>query len=114
MKILSFAGFLLFVGSAKAATLSVPKIQVNQVITANYRCPGGEHFSVTYFNADNGQSFALVPYRDKSMLLVSTMSADGVKYQADAVTWWIKGREGTLFDARSDANNPILDGCTSK
>jgi membrane-bound inhibitor of C-type lysozyme len=114
MKILPFAGVLLFAGSANAAALNVPQIQLNQVITANYRCPGGEHFSVTYLNADNGQSFAVVPYRDKSMFLVSTLSADGVKYQADAITWWIKGREGTLFDARSDANNPILDGCTSK
>jgi membrane-bound inhibitor of C-type lysozyme len=114
MKILPFAGFLLFAGSASATSLSVPQIQVNRIITANYRCPDGKQFSVTYLNADNGQSFAIVPYRGKPMFLVSTMSADGVKYQADSVTWWNKGRGGMLFDARIDEEKPILDGCASK
>jgi membrane-bound inhibitor of C-type lysozyme len=92
----------------------VPTIPVSRVITANYHCPGGKQFSITYLNADDGQSLAVVPYRDKSMFSVSTTSADGVKYQADSITRWIRGCDDTLFDVRSDANNPILYGYTSK
>jgi membrane-bound inhibitor of C-type lysozyme len=114
MKMFPLAGLLLFAGSASAASLNVPQIQVNRTITADYRCPGGQRFRVTYLNAGNGQSFAVMPYRGKPMLLASTMSADGVKYQADSVTWWIKGRGGTLFDARIDADKPVWDGCSAK
>jgi membrane-bound inhibitor of C-type lysozyme len=114
MKTLPFVGLLLLANSASAMSLSVPQIQVNRTISADYHCPGGKHFTVIYLNATNGQSFAVLPYQGGPVLLVSTLSADGVKYQGDALTWWIKGRGGTLFDARSDANQPILADCTTK
>ena len=114
MKMLPLAGLLLCAGCARAASLNVPQIQVNRTIAADYRCPGGQRLRVTYLNAANGQSFAVLPYRGKPMLLVSTMSADGVTYQADSITWRIKGRGGTLFDARIDAYKPVLDGCSAK
>ncbi|HET6552542.1 MAG TPA: MliC family protein, partial [Dyella sp.] len=64
-----------------AATLSVPQIQVDRTIDAVYRCPGGRNIKVTYWNARNGQSFALMNVQGVPTLLVSTMSADGVRYQ---------------------------------
>ena len=114
MKVLPFTGLLLFAGSAGATSMSVPLVQVKQTITADYHCPSGERFSVTYLNASNGQSFAVLQYQGKTMLLVNGMSADGVRYQADSITWWIKGRAGTLFDARIDPDKPVLDGCATK
>lgn len=113
MKMLPFAAVLLFAGSASATSLNVPQMQMNRTITADYRCPGGQRFRVTYLNASNGQSFAVLPYRGNPMLLVSTMAADGVAYQADSLTWRIKGRGATLVDARVDAGKPVLEGCTT-
>jgi membrane-bound inhibitor of C-type lysozyme len=113
MKMLPLAGLLLFAGSARAASLNVPQIQVNRAIAADYRCPGERRMHVTYLNAGNGQSFAVLPYGGKPMLLVSTMAADGVMYQAGSITWRIKGRGGTLFDARIHTNKPVLDGCST-
>jgi membrane-bound inhibitor of C-type lysozyme len=98
---------------ALATPLVVPEIQINRAIDAVYRCPGGRNFKVTYWNASNGQSFALFPVQGRPMLLVSTMSADGVRYQSGFVTWWSKGRGGDLYDARVDPNRPVLRGCTS-
>lgn len=114
MKMFPFAALLLFAGTASAASLTVPQIQVNRTISADYRCPGGQRLRVTYLNAGNGQSFAVLPYRGKPMLLVSTMAADGAAYQADSVTWRIKGRGGTLVDARADIDKPVLKGCTTR
>lgn len=112
MKMFTLAGLLLFVSSAHAASLNVSQIQINRTINATYRCPGGDRFSVTYLNGGNGQNFAVFPYQGKPKLLTSTMSADGVKFQADSLTWWLKGRNGTLFDARVDASKPVMTGCT--
>ena len=113
MKKLLLTGLLLFVSRAHAASLNVSQIQISRTIEATYRCLGGDHFSVTYLNGGNGQYFAVLPYKSKPMLLTSMMSADGVKFQADSITWWIKGRNGTLFDARVDADKPVMTGCAS-
>jgi membrane-bound inhibitor of C-type lysozyme len=94
--------------------LVVPQIQLGQPIAATYRCVGGQSFKVTYWNASNGQSFALLPVQGRPMLLVNGMSADGVRYQAGFVTWWNKGRSGDLYDARVSTDKPVLRGCQSK
>jgi membrane-bound inhibitor of C-type lysozyme len=94
--------------------LVVPQIQLGRPIAATYRCVGGQSFKVTYWNASNGQSFALLPVQGRPMLLVSGMSADGVRYQAGFITWWNKGRGGDLYDARVSADKPVLRGCQSK
>jgi membrane-bound inhibitor of C-type lysozyme len=99
---------------AFAGPLLVPEVPIVRAIDAVYRCPGGKSFKVTYLNGRNGQSFALMPVRGVPTLLVSTMSADGVRYQAGFVTWWNKGRGGDLYDASVDPNRPVLRGCTSK
>ena len=94
--------------------LVVPQLQIGKPIAATYRCAGSERFKVTYWNASNGQSFALVPVQGSPMLLVSGMSADGVRYQGGFVTWWSKGRGGDLYDTRISADKPVLRGCQSK
>ena len=94
--------------------LVVPQLQIGKPITAMYRCAGGESFKVTYWNASNGQSFALLPVQGSSMLLVSGMSADGVRYQGGFVTWWSKGRGGNLYDTRVSTDKPVLRECQSK
>lgn len=99
---------------ACAGPLLVPQIPIDRAIDAVYRCPGGKSFKVTYFNGRNGQSFALMPVQGVPTLLVSTMSAGGVRYQAGFITWWNKGRGGDLYDARVDPSRPVLRGCTSK
>jgi membrane-bound inhibitor of C-type lysozyme len=99
---------------AFAGPLLVPEIPIDRAIDAVYRCPGGKSFKVTYLNGRNGQSFALMTVKGVPTLLVSTMSADGVRYQGGFVTWWSKGRGGDLYDARVDPNRPVLRGCTSK
>lgn len=98
---------------ALAGPLAIPQIQIDKAIDAVYRCPGGRSFKVTYWNASNGQSFALIPLQGKPTLLVSTMSADGVRYQSGFFTWWSKGRGADLYDARVDTDRPTLRGCTS-
>lgn len=98
---------------AAAGPLVVPQVQIGKAMDAVYRCPGGRSFKVTYWNASNGQSFALMPIDNTATLLVSTMSADGVRYQSGFFTWWSKGRGGDLYDARVDPNRPVLQGCVS-
>ena len=69
---------------------------------------------MTYWNGDNGQSFALMPVDGKPTLLVNTMSADGVRYAAGFVVWWTKGRKGDLYDSRADPEKPTRAGCSSQ
>ena len=113
ISLLLMAATLPISAQALAGSLAVPQIQIDRAIDAVYRCPGGRSFKVTYWNARNGQSFALVPVQGTPTLLVSTMSADGVRYQSGFITWWNKGRGGDLYDARVDPNRPVLRGCTS-
>jgi len=98
----------------RSPPLVVPQIQMGKPITATYRCAGGQSFKVTYWNATNGQSFALLPVQGRPMFLVSGMSADGVRYQGGFVTWWSKGRGGDLYDSHVSADKPVLRGCQSK
>jgi membrane-bound inhibitor of C-type lysozyme len=107
------ASAIAFTTQACAGPLLVSQIQVNRTIAATYHCPGGKSLKVTYFNSSNGQSFALMPVDGVPTLLVSTMSADGVRYQSGFVTWWNKGRGGDFYDARVNPDRPVLQGCTA-
>lgn len=77
--------------------LDIPGVATGKPMTATYRCPGGKPFSVTYWNGDNGQNFALVPIDGKPQLLVALLSASGVRYAGRAVVWWTKGRNADLY-----------------
>ncbi|QDE37898.1 lysozyme inhibitor [Luteibacter pinisoli] len=85
-----------------AQTLAIPQVNTGRPIVATYRCPTGKPFKVTYWNGDNGQSFALVPIAGKPLLLVNLMSADGARYGAGSVVWWTKGRNADLYNEGMD------------
>lgn len=108
------AAAMFMTGSVFADALRVPQVDVGKPIDAVYSCPGGKSFKVTYFNSKSGQSFALLPIDGVPTLMVNTVSADGVRYQAGFVTWWSKGRGGDLYDTRVDPSKPVLQGCMEK
>jgi membrane-bound inhibitor of C-type lysozyme len=97
-----------------AAPLSVGEIQTQMRHTYSYTCADGKTFKVSYLNAKNGQSFAIVPVAGRSLLFVATIAASGVKYQADRYTWWTKGPRADLYDATAGDNAaPVLAGCAT-
>nr|WP_233865659.1 MliC family protein [Paraburkholderia adhaesiva] len=99
---------------AHAAQLVVHEIQTQSRHTFSYTCANGKTFKVTYLNAKNGQSFAVLPVRGQNFLFVSTIAASGVKYQADRYTWWTKGPRADLFDATAGENAAaVLAGCAT-
>ncbi len=105
---------LLAVTSAEAGSLQVPQVQTGTPITRTYQCEGGKSLQVTYWNSNNGQSFALVPVEGKPLLFVDTLAASGVKYDAGHYTWWTKGNHGDLYDMTAGPNAPpIIAGCAS-
>ncbi|WP_321914717.1 MliC family protein [Paraburkholderia sp. J11-2] len=99
---------------AHAAPLEVRDIQVQSRHTFSYTCANGKSFKVTYLNAANGQSFALVPVEGRKLLFVGVIAASGVKYVAERYTWWTKGPGADLYDVTSDASpKPVLSGCAT-
>ena len=110
------AGALLTLACAQApaAPLDVQEIQTQTRHTFSYTCAQGKTFKVTYLNAKNGQSFALVPVAGRNLLFVATIAASGVKYQADRYTWWTKGPGADLYDTMSDTSpKPVVSGCAT-
>lgn len=104
-------------GAANAAVvrpLEVRDIQVQSRHTFSYTCANGKTFKVTYLNAANDQSFALVPVNGRKLLFVGVIAASGVKYVADRYTWWAKGPGADLYDTMSDVSpKPVLAGCAT-
>ncbi|MBB2930946.1 MliC family protein [Paraburkholderia silvatlantica] len=97
-----------------AAPLEVRDIQVQSRHTFSYTCANSKTFKVTYLNAANGQSFALVPVDGRKRLFVGVIAASGVKYVADRYTWWTRGPGADLYDVTSDASpKPVLSGCAT-
>ena len=97
-----------------AAPLGLAEIQPKNPQTHKYTCATGKILQVTYWNAVNGQSFALVPVKGQPMLFVNTLSASGAKYQAGSYTWWTKGPRGDLYDATAGENAPpVLSDCVT-
>ncbi|MCP3707959.1 MliC family protein [Paraburkholderia sp. CNPSo 3274] len=104
----------LHVSAANAAPLEVREIQVQSRHTFSYTCANSKTFKVTYLNAANGQSFALVPVEGRKLLFVGVIAASGVKYVADRYTWWTKGPGADLYDVTSDVSpKPVLSGCAT-
>ncbi|TDV32789.1 membrane-bound lysozyme inhibitor of c-type lysozyme MliC [Paraburkholderia caballeronis] len=99
---------------ADAAASVMREIQLQSRHTYRYTCANGKTFRVTYLNATNGQSFALVPVGGRNLLLVATVSGSGVRYQADRYTWWTKGPRADLYDAMAGENaQPVVAGCAT-
>jgi len=99
-------------GYAFAAPLHLDDVQAKNRQTRKYTCATGRILHVTYWNAANGQSFALVPVKGKQLLFVNTIAASGVKYQAGSYTWWTKGPRADLYDAMAGEDAPpVLSDC---
>ncbi len=114
--LLALAGLACLGAAAQvsATPLSVGEIQTKMRHTYSYTCANGKTFKVSYLNAQNGQSFAVVPVAGRSLLFVATLAASGVKYQADRYTWWTKGPRADLYDATAGENAaPVLAGCAT-
>ncbi|ACC71263.1 MliC family protein [Paraburkholderia phymatum] len=114
-------GVLVFVaasgvtGVAHAADLlPLPDIRTAHRMTQKYTCATGRILQVTYLNATNGQSFAVLPVKGTQMLFVNVLSGSGAKYQAGSYTWWTKGPQATLYDAILGADAPpLLSDCVT-
>lgn len=111
-------GVLAFVaasGVARAAgLLPLPDIRTSHRVTQKYTCATGRILQVTYLNATNGQSFAVLPVKGQQMLFVNVMSGSGAKYQAGSYTWWTKGPQATLYDAMlGEDAPPLLSDCVT-
>ncbi|CAD6553728.1 MliC family protein [Paraburkholderia sabiae] len=102
-------------GVASAADLlPLPDIRTAHRVTQKYTCATGRILQVTYLNATNGQSFAVLPVKGKQMLFVNVMSGSGAKYQAGSYTWWTKGPQATLYDAMlGEDAPPLLSDCVT-
>jgi membrane-bound inhibitor of C-type lysozyme len=101
-------------GVANAAPLRLAEIQTKDRQIHQYTCATGKVLRVTYWNASNGQSFALVPIKGQAMLFVNTLAASGVRYQAGSYVWWTKGPRADLYDTTAGENAPpILSGCVT-
>ena len=111
-------GVLAFVavsGVARAAgLLPLPDIRTSHRVTQKYTCATGRILQVTYLNATNGQSFAVLPVKGRQMLFVNVLSGSGAKYQAGSYTWWTKGPQATLYDAmQGEDAPPLLSDCVT-
>ncbi|ALP62451.1 MliC family protein [Paraburkholderia caribensis] len=111
-------GVLAFVaasGVARAAGLSpLPDIRTSHRVIQKYTCATGRILQVTYLNATNGQSFAVLPVKGRQMLFVNVLSGSGAKYQAGSYTWWTKGPQATLYDAmQGEDAPPLLSDCVT-
>ena len=111
-------GLLAFVavsGVARAAELlPPPDIRTAHRVTQKYTCATGRILQVTYLNATNGQSFAVLPVKGTQLLFVNVMSGSGAKYLAGSYTWWTKGTQATLYDAMlGEDAPPLLSDCVT-
>jgi membrane-bound inhibitor of C-type lysozyme len=102
-------------GAVRAAELlPLPDIRTAHRVTQKYTCATGRILHVTYLNATNGQSFAVLPVKGKQMLFVNVLSGSGAKYEAGSYTWWTKGPQATLYDAMLGENAPpLLSDCVT-
>jgi len=101
-------------GGAWAAPLRFGQIEGKNHQTNKYTCATGKILQVTYWNAQNGQSFAVLPVKGTPMLFVNTLSGSGAKYQAGSYTWWTKGPRADLYDAMNGENAPpVLSDCVT-
>ncbi|WP_201313507.1 MliC family protein [Dyella sp. EPa41] len=108
-------GSCLLCGCTTADTFHVPGIEVASTSTHAYQCEGGKALTVTYWNSQSGQGFALLAVDGKPMLFVDTIAASGVKYMAGRYTWWTKGERGDLYDALAGPNAaPVMSACMAR
>jgi membrane-bound inhibitor of C-type lysozyme len=100
---------------ALAAPRGLAGIDIATRSQVHYTCDGGKTITARYLNARNGQSFALLRIKGKTLLFVNTLSASGARYAAGRYVWWTKGPGATLYDEMAGENAPpMLANCRSR
>jgi membrane-bound inhibitor of C-type lysozyme len=100
--------------AADAAPPRFGDVQPQHPRTQKYTCATGKILNVTYLSATNGQSFAIVPVKNRPMLFVNTTSGSGARYQAGSYTWWTKGPRADLYDLMAGPDAPpIISDCVT-
>jgi membrane-bound inhibitor of C-type lysozyme len=110
MRAIAVLGLLALVGvsAAHAAGLAVPEIDVGARKSVSYQCPQRVVLRVSYWNARNGQSFALVPVEGKRILMTTTVAASGAHYEGDHYVWWEAKGAASLYDTLNGPDAPPL------
>ncbi|MPS48243.1 MAG: hypothetical protein E2592_04525 [Methylobacillus sp.] len=71
-----------------------------------YQCESGGVAQVAYT-----QDKAVLQYQENTHTLTQAISASGARYRNDALEWWSKGDEATLFTDDHGNAGDILDRC---
>ena len=118
MRIPSLAIATAFVIPAPAAdaaeTVTFPGITVASSSQAHYTCKDNKKITVSYVNAGNGDSFAVLPVDGSPHVFVAVLSGSGVRYASGRYIWWNKGDTGRLIVDGDESAPPLLADCVAK
>jgi membrane-bound inhibitor of C-type lysozyme len=104
---------------AGAASASEPPAR----ITATYACSPTMSVTVVYDSAATGYGKADVTVGGRTYRMDQVMSASGAKYTARqgrtdgmTLTWWNKGRDGTLYEGKVGGDDiaAVIATCSEK
>ena len=102
-------------GAASAAeTVAFPDIAVRNSVSAHYACKDNKNVAVSYVNATNGDSFAVLPVDGTKHVFVGVMSGSGVRYASGRYIWWNTGNTGKLIVDGDESAPPLLADCVAK
>lgn len=87
-------------------TITVPGAQSVERNQVAYRC-GEETVIADYINA-GAVSLVTLTRGDTFTVAANVLAASGAKYAGDALVWWVKGDDATLFDLTKGENDPGL------
>jgi membrane-bound inhibitor of C-type lysozyme len=79
-----------------------------------YACKGDRHVAVSYVNATNGDSFAVLPVDGAKHVFVGVLSGSGVRYASGRYIWWNKGNTGMLIIDGDASAAPLLGDCVAQ
>src|SRR5215475_2706817 len=106
---------MLFAAPALAAdAVTFPDIPVKSSLEVHYGCKGDKQVAVSYVNASNGDSFAVLPVDGAKHVFVGVMSGSGVRYASGRYIWWNKGNTGQLIVDGDASAPPLLADCVAK
>lgn len=111
----AFVAAAAFAGPASAAdAVSFPDVTVRNTVTAHYACKNNKEVAVSYVNATNGDSFAVLPVDGTKHVFVAVLSGSGVRYASGRYIWWNTGNTGKLIVDGDDSAPPLLAECVAK
>lgn len=78
-------------------TITVPGAETVERNQVAYRC-GDEQVIADYINA-GPVSLVTLTRGDRFIVASNVIAASGARYAGDALVWWVRGEEATLYDA---------------